>query len=197
MNRWKLVYTLGLLGILGVWIHRQSQRATTARGRAWWLGLRAGRQPGSGHYLGFVLATLTTGFIADRFGNRLVVWLSGLCLAAGGSGTLFASDYAWLVGCLAIAGYGLGAIELGANALMIELHSDSPGRYLNLLSVFHGCGSLVVPLVAAALLARPWNWQAIYATSALFSLPLLIVFWPVRSTDDMSSSTSANPPATP
>ena len=95
---------------------------------------------------------------------------------------------------MTVMGLGLGAIELGANGLMIQLHSADRGRFLNLLSVFHGCGSLVVPLVAAGLIDANWSWQAIYATCSLMALPLIVVFWPIRAVGSSSAgSVSVEP----
>jgi fucose permease len=79
---------------------------------------------------------------------------------------------------MGITGVGLGAIELGANGLIVELHSESRGLYLNLLSTFHGFGSLLVPLYAGWLVNAGFPWQQIYASSVLLAVPLLVVFWP-------------------
>lgn len=129
-------------------------------------------------YLGFVAATLASGVLADIFGNRGILWLAAVCLCVGGLGIGLANSYAALILFMAFIGLGLGAIELGANGLMVELHSQSRARYLNLLATFHGCGSLLVPLYAATLLQRGTTWQQVYFSSLLLALPLLVLFRP-------------------
>lgn len=129
-------------------------------------------------YLGFIAATLGCGALADRFSHRAVLWLAGWCVLFGLGGMMMSDSMAALVLCMTVMGLGLGAIELGANGLMIQLHSENRGRFLNLLSVFHGCGSLIVPLAAAQLIGANWSWQSIYATCALMAIPLLLLFWP-------------------
>ena len=131
-------------------------------------------------YIGFIVATLGSGALADRFSHRLVLWLAGWCVLAGLSGMAYGESMTTLIVCMTVMGLGLGAIELGANGLMIQLHSEKRGRFLNLLSVFHGCGSLVVPLIAAGLIDASWSWQAIYAACSLMAGPLIVLFWPLR-----------------
>lgn len=127
-------------------------------------------------YLGFVLATLATGIAADSIGNRRVLWLSGLLLCIGLLGLGFVSSLSAMALLMFVVGLGLGAIEVGANGLILELHPESPGRYLNLLATFHGVGSLLVPLYVASLLTAEAPWQTIYMSAALLAFPLLIIF---------------------
>ncbi|MCC6509714.1 MAG: MFS transporter, partial [Pirellulaceae bacterium] len=131
-------------------------------------------------YIGFIISTLTTGILADWLSSRTVLWLAGLFLGLGTLGMGLGHTYWVFVLCMGVTGLGLGAIELGANALMVQLHSARRGRYLNLLSVFHGCGSLTVPLLAAWLIGLHWDWQTIYGACILFAAPLLILFVPVK-----------------
>jgi MFS transporter, FHS family, glucose/mannose:H+ symporter len=129
-------------------------------------------------YLGFILASLLTGVMADLVNNRSVLLFAAICLCIGSIGFGTTHSYLGLIGFMGITGVGLGAIELGANGLIVELHSESRGQYLNLLSTFHGFGSLLVPLYAGWLINAGFPWQQIYASSVLLAVPLLIVFWP-------------------
>ncbi len=135
-------------------------------------------------YLGFIMATVTIGFVAEMLGNRLVLFFAAICLCIGLLGVQLFPEYHILLWCMWISGLGLGAIELGANGLIVQLHADARGRFLNLLATFHGCGSLLVPLVAATLIERGWPWQSIYAAALILALPMLVVFWPAGQADD-------------
>ena len=129
-----------------------------------------------GAYIGFIIATLVTGVLADVIGNRQVLLLSGICLCAGLIGVSLANSYAILILMMSVVGLGLGAIELGANGLIVELHRENPGRYLNLLATFHGTGSFLVPLYAAWLINFGVGWQNIFLSSVLLSGILTLVF---------------------
>ena len=117
-------------------------------------------------YIGFVVATMLTGIMSDLLNNRRVMLLAGIFLCAGILGLNISSLYPVLLLSMFVIGLGLGAIEVGGNGLMVELHSESRARYLNLLATFHGVGSLLVPLVAAWLLASRLEWQQIYLCAA-------------------------------
>ena len=121
-----------------------------------------------GAYLGFVIATLAAGPIADRAGNRVVLVLSGMLIVAGLLGISRVTSYPLLFAAMMIVGLGLGGIEVGGNALIVSIHHRQQGRYLNLLATFHGSASLIVPLYAATLLEANISWRQVY----LFALPL-------------------------
>ncbi len=127
-------------------------------------------------YFGFVIATLLTGIMADVVGNRGVLLFAGICLCLGLGGVGIANSFALWMLLLGVVGLGLGAVEDGANGLMVELHPSSRGRYLNLLAAFHGAGSLLVPLYAAWLITLTFSWQSIYVTAAAPALLLTAIF---------------------
>ena len=129
-------------------------------------------------YIGFIVATLGCGILADKVSHRGVLLLAAIGLFIGGSGFSSTTTYPLLIASMGVIGLGLGAIELGGNGLMVELHSETRGRYLNLLGTFHGLGSLTVPLFAAALLRFGFSWQWIYASSVILAITLAILFWP-------------------
>lgn len=115
-----------------------------------------------GVYLGFMAATLTTGFLADIIGQKAVLVLAGICLAVGVAGFSSLSAPLLLMVFTAILGFGLGSLELGCNALIVSLHSADKGRYLNLMAVLHGMGSMLAPLYAGWLLAADNSWRTVY-----------------------------------
>jgi FHS family glucose/mannose:H+ symporter-like MFS transporter len=127
-----------------------------------------------GEYLGFLIATLITGILADRFGLKSVILLAGVFLGIGVSGYSFFSSAILLSGSLFVLGLGLGALELGPNAIIVNLHHERKGLYLNLMAVLHGLGSLIAPLFAGWLLSVSIYWRVIYRWDVL--LIALFVF---------------------
>jgi len=115
-----------------------------------------------GAYIGFMAASLTTGFLAEIAGQKAVLVLAGVCLAVGVAG--FSSFEAPLILTLSMAvlGFGLGSLELGCNSLIVDLHASDKGRYLNLMAVMHGMGSMIAPLYAGWLLSADISWRAVY-----------------------------------
>ncbi len=115
-----------------------------------------------GEYLGFLIATLLTGIIADRFGLKSVLVIAGFCLAIGVGGYSTFETASLLSISLFILGLGLGAFELGPNAIIINLHHERKGLYLNLMAVLHGLGSMLAPLFAGWLITLNTSWRVIY-----------------------------------
>ena len=129
-----------------------------------------------GEYLGFLIATLITGFLADRFGLKSVVILAGLFLGIGIGGYSIFQTAILLSASLFVIGLGLGAIELGANAIIISLYRERKGLYLNLMAVMHGLGSLVAPLFAGLLLGMSISWRVVYRWDLLLIASFVIIF---------------------
>ncbi len=135
-----------------------------------------------GEYLGFLIATLITGILADRFGLKSVILLAGFFLAVGVSGYSAVSSAPLLFMFIFIVGMGLGALELGPNAIIVSLHHERKGLYLNLMSVLHGLGSLLAPLFAGWLLSLSISWRVVYRWDlvlvALFAIIFLFLRFP-------------------
>lgn len=124
-------------------------------------------------YVGFVIATLATGVMADLLSNRRVLLLAGVCLLGGIAGLNLTSSLLLLNLFMGLVGLGLGAIEVGANGLMVELHSQARARYLNLLATFHGVGSFLVPLIAAWLISKQLAWPQVYLCAGTLAVLLV------------------------
>ena len=135
-----------------------------------------------GAYFGFLVATIVTGLLADRLGNRVILVAAGVLISGGLFIFSRGTQFVVLAAAMAMIGLGLGAIEVGGNALIVELHGPRRGRYLNLLAVFHGIGSLVVPLYAAQLLQQAFSWRQVYAFTLALSISLALIFLMVRYT---------------
>ncbi|MCA9126361.1 MAG: MFS transporter [Planctomycetales bacterium] len=144
-------------------------------------------------YLGFIVATLSAGILSDLIGNQRILLLSGvfLCISLGAVGLI--PYFAWQLVAMFVVGVGLGAIEVGANGLMLELHPTAPGRFLNLLATFHGIGSLLVPLYAAGLINAGLHWQSIFLLTSLMAIAMAAPFlWQRQQIAHSSISQSTN-----
>ncbi len=125
-----------------------------------------------GEYVGFLISTLLTGILADRFGLKFVLLLAGFCLALGVGGYSASQSASWLAASLFVVGLGLGAVELGTNAIIVSLHHARKGLFLNLMAVMHGLGSMLAPLFAAWMFGLNVNWRIIYR----WDFTLIVVF---------------------
>lgn len=114
-------------------------------------------------YIGFMAGVLATGFVASRRDNRTALIIAALGISLGAAGNVVLGSPLLLTGSFFFLGYGLGAIEVGANGLIATLYPAESGRYLNLLAVFHGAGSMLAPFIAGLFIAAGASWRTVYA----------------------------------
>ena len=127
-------------------------------------------------YLGFLIATLVTGPLSDVAGKKLVIFLASAFLVVGMIGYSLVSEVWALALSMFIMGLGLGALEVGANLIIVDLHPEDKARYLNLLAFFHGIGSMIAPLYAGQMLVLGFSWRRVYQFGAGIALLVLIYF---------------------
>ena len=133
-----------------------------------------------GSYLGFLIATLSTGPLSDVAGKKVVIFVACTCLFAGIAGYAASSKFWVLALAMTVVGLGLGSLELGGNLIIVDLHGQDKGRFLNLLAFFHGVGSMVAPLYAGQLLEVGISWRRIYQSGILVVLLLFVYFLLVK-----------------
>jgi MFS transporter, FHS family, glucose/mannose:H+ symporter len=131
-------------------------------------------------YIGFMVATILTGVLADAAGLRVVLLLAGVALTIGLTAFSLVSSFWLLALALFVVGLGLGSIEVGGNGMIVDLHSANRARYLNLLAVFHGVGSLVVPIYAAQMLSAAFTWRQVYQFAIILAVGMVLFFALVR-----------------
>ncbi|MCL4836155.1 MAG: MFS transporter [Caldilineaceae bacterium] len=129
-----------------------------------------------GAYLGFFIATLAAGVLADSVGNRAILILSGVLIGVGLVAFAGATSFWQLFGGVLIIGLGMGCIEVSGNGLIVQIHQLNRGRYLNLLATFHGIGALIVPLYAGRLLDMGVSWRQVFQYSLPLALLLVLAF---------------------
>lgn len=141
-------------------------------------------------YFGFLIATLITGPLTDLAGKKIVIFLACGSLLIGMFGFSTASTFWALIVAMFIMGLGLGALEVGANLIIVDVHREDKGRYLNLLAFFHGIGSMVAPLFAGQMLVAGFSWRSIYQLGLGLVLLVLIYFLIVKypRTDNKQSN---------
>lgn len=122
------------------------------------------------------LATLSAGYLADRFGKRWFLG-GGLCIVAlgllwtGATGTY----PGLLVGMMAI-GCGLGPIEGLASPLIAELHPRAVATQMNVLHAFYSAGLAAASLLMGVALDRGTHWRTAFPLAAVPALLVGIMF---------------------
>ncbi len=121
---------------------------------------------------GYLLGSLLGGRLFDRLpGQRL---MAGMLLVMG-LGLLLVPGIPmlWLLAAVLLAlGVGEGAMDVGANTMIVWVHGDKVGPFMNGLHFFFGLGAFLSPLIfaQAILLTGEITWG--YRLLALLVLPV-------------------------
>lgn len=126
---------------------------------------------------GILAGSLLFGPISDRYGYKLMLAISCICMFAGFEGIAFATSLTMLKGSVFLFGLGGGAINGGTSAVMADI-SKSKGAALSLLGVFYGIGALSMPFMLGLLIRT--SPTDIISIAGVLSLLAAIFFLMIR-----------------
>jgi len=127
--------------------------------------------------LGYTLGTMISGPVFERLRAHWVMGLSQL--AAAGLLILIpiVPRFELLIGILLLKGIADGLINTGSNTLLIWIHRDKVGPYLNALHFFFGLGAFLSPFLIAQVMGIAdgyrWAFWGVAAFSVLAGLRVL------------------------
>jgi len=104
--------------------------------------------------LGMILGSLIFGPLVDRYGYKGLLMVNAALVFASIEGIALAPSIGTLWFSLFVIGFGGGAVNGGANALVSDISEKNRGSGLSLLGVFFGIGALGVPFLLGTLLHR-------------------------------------------
>ncbi len=123
---------------------------------------------------GILTGSLLFGPFCDKYGYKILLIISCVCMCAGFEGIAFASSHALLQVCIFIFGFGGGVINGTTNALVSDISPTGKGANLSLLGVFFGLGALGMPAILGTLGNR-YTFETI--TSAVGAITLAIAIF--------------------
>lgn len=129
---------------------------------------------GGAYFLGFALMQLPAGAWLDRFGTRRVLAASLVVAAAGSYLFSIADSFAALVAARLACGIGVSACLIAPLTSARLWLSSARQQQVNLWLLMAGALGLLLATLPAQLVANLFGWRAIFATTAL-ALVLVIV----------------------
>lgn len=116
-------------------------------------------------YLVYAIAYMSGSFaggtLTERLGRRLVLGGAVLVHAAGIAGFGLAPTWEAFVVAALVGGLGAGALDGGANGLVLDVYREGRGRAMNLLHTSFSIGALAAPLIVGTLVESGVPWQSI------------------------------------
>lgn len=127
-------------------------------------------------FLGALIAQLASGFLTDRFGQRVVLIVAVFVMGAGIIGFTQMHSLVWFLVLAFVAGLGQGGLDLGANLLVAEAFPKNNLTALNVLHLFFGLGSSIGPAFISLSILKFNRGIYIIEGSAIFFLVLAGLF---------------------
>jgi fucose permease len=129
--------------------------------------------------LGIIAGSIIFGPVADRYGYKLLLIISSICLFVGFEGLAFTDSGSLLRLFIFLIGLGGGTINGATNALVADISEKEKGANISLLGVFYGLGALGMPLVMGLLKSR-MTFELIVSAIGILTLIAGICFTVIR-----------------
>jgi MFS family permease len=121
----------------------------------------------TGMFACYGLLSLPQGWLAQRFGHKILMTAFFLGVAAGLIGAGFADSPTMLALALAFAGGFASIYHPIGTTMLVEAAGDKPGRSIGVNGVFGNLGVALAPVVTA-FLASAVSWRAAFIAPGLF-----------------------------
>jgi len=121
--------------------------------------------------LGYMLGSLAGGRLYDRLRGHTVLAAALAIAATAMAAVPLVPRLSLLTVLLAALGLAEGAVDVGANTLLVWVHRDRVGPFMNGLHFFFGIGAFVSPIVVAQVILHSGGIAWAYWVLALAVLP--------------------------
>ena len=123
------------------------------------------------HSLGYLVSAVFGGRLYDQVPGHLVM-MACLLLIGAMLALVPLIPVLWLLFAIfLIEGLAAGALDIGGNTLVVWVHREGVGPFMNALHFFFGVGAVLAPIVIAGLVAFSGGITWAYWTLALLALP--------------------------
>ncbi len=144
--------------------------------------------------LGYLTGSFLGGQAYDRFpGHRLMAF--SLIVIGAAAVLLPVAGMLWLLLLVFfVLGLAKGALDVGCNTLLLWIHGEKVGPFMNGLHFFFGVGAFVAPLILARVFEATGDILWVFWLGASICLPLAIWFWVLPEPQHIRTAGQANAP---
>ncbi len=125
--------------------------------------------------VGFAIAQLLIGYLADAWGRRKVLLAGLVVFAASAFACAFAPNIETLIVCRVLQGIGGSAAPVIARAMIRDTQpATQAARLLSVMLAALAIAPMIAPTIGGLVMAA-FGWRAIFATLALVGIVLLAI----------------------
>ncbi len=122
--------------------------------------------------LGYLIGAFMGGRLYDRFSGHPIIALVSVLMAVI-LALIPLMTHLWILfGLILFLGIVEGQLDVGANTLLMWLHQDRVGPFMNGLHFFFGIGAFFSPIIIAELFTRTGDLRWPFWLLALLTLPI-------------------------
>ena len=143
---------------------------------------------------GYLTGSYISGHIYDRVPGHQ--FMAGILVMLGIVTALvpIATSLTVLLLIILILGLAKGALDVGCNTLLLWVHNEKVGPFMNGLHAFFGVGAFIAPLIVANVMKATNDIYWVYWSFAIAALPIAIFIWnlpspPARATPEEHKAT--------
>jgi FHS family Na+ dependent glucose MFS transporter 1 len=140
---------------------------------------------------GYMLGTLTGGRAIDRVPGHYALAAAVVLMCTMMFIVPSVSVLIVLAAVLLIVGLAEGTVDVGTNTLLVWVHRDGVGPYMNALHFFFGVGAFLSPIIVVQIVAATGGITWAYRALALIILPLAVWIMRLPSPQHMAVAKSA------
>jgi FHS family Na+ dependent glucose MFS transporter 1 len=133
------------------------------------------------HALGYLFGSLMSGYLYDKTKGHPIIAAS-LFIMSAVLLLIPVVPWLWVLLCLLFfLGIAEGWLDVGGNTLLVWVHGEKVGPFMNGLHFFFGLGAFLAPIIVARTvqLSDDINWA--YWTLAIAVFPIFLVFTMLKS----------------
>ncbi|WP_136605565.1 MFS transporter [Paenibacillus dokdonensis] len=125
--------------------------------------------------VGFLLASLVAGILADRKGIKYVMGIGTIVMIIGLIGTGFSYIVAFFLGFYLVVGVGIGSMTVSVATLIPTFFKEKSAVVFNLANALFGVGMIVTPLILNLIFSNHISWRYFYFGVAVIIAIVFIV----------------------
>ncbi len=137
--------------------------------------------------LGYLIGSYAGGKVYDRVPGHKFLALVLIVLAPFAALVPVLTDLRALLFVIAILGMAKGALDVGCNTLLLWIHREKAGPFLNGLHAAFGLGAFIAPLIVEVIVKTTGGIDWVFWSAGILALP--IGFWVINTPSPTARAT--------